>query len=144
MRWLMLLAMLVMPAWGARAEVVGEGAAPNDELLEALVGEALGMSAELAALRERAAAAEAMVRPAGALPDPMAMAGLSNIPVGTGVQLDQDMMSSVMLSLSQEVPPGSRRRLMREAQGDEAAMLRAQVEDKRNDIVRRVKRAYID
>jgi len=144
MRWLMLLTMLVMPICGARAEVAGERAGPNDDLLEALVAEALDRSEELAALRERAAAAEAMVRPAGALPDPMAMAGLSNVPVGSGVQLDQDMMSSVMLSVSQEVPPGSRRRLMREAQGDEAAMLRAQVEDKRNDIVRRVKRAYID
>jgi cobalt-zinc-cadmium efflux system outer membrane protein len=144
MRWLILLAMLVMPAWGARAEVVGEGAAPTDDLLQALVAEALDRSEELAALRSRIEAAEAMVRPAGALPDPMAMVGLSNIPVGSGLQVDQDMMSSVMLSLSQEVPPGSRRRLMREAQGDEAAMMRAQVEDTRNDIVRRVKRAYID
>ena len=118
----------------------GRGAAT----LEALVAEALERSAELRALEERARAAEAMVRPAGALPDPMAMVGLSNIPVGSGAQLDQDMMSSVMLSVSQEVPPGSRRRLMREAQGDEAAMLGAEVEDKRNDIIRRVKRAYID
>ncbi|HUU55247.1 MAG TPA: hypothetical protein VMY87_10055, partial [Armatimonadota bacterium] len=96
MRWLMVLAMLVMPACGVGAAVAGEGAAPNDDLLQALVAEALERSEELAALRERAAAAEAMVRPAGALPDPMAMAGLSNVPVGSGVQLDEDMMSSVM------------------------------------------------
>jgi len=112
--------------------------------VEALVSEALEQSAELRALEERVRAAEAMVGPAGALPDPMVGVGVSNVPVGSGVQLDQDMMSSVMLMASQAVPPGSMRRLMREAQAAEAAMLRAELEDARNDIIRRVKKAYID
>jgi cobalt-zinc-cadmium efflux system outer membrane protein len=48
------------------------------------------------------------------------------------------------LMASQAVPPSSMRRQMREAQAAEAAMLRAELEDARNDLVRRVKRAYIE
>ncbi len=129
---------------GAEGRATREQTEDSVFSLEAVAVEAVARSEELAAMRDRIAAAEAMVRPAGALPDPMAMVGLSNVPVGSGLQLDEDMMSGVMLSLSQEVPPGSRRRLMREVQGDEVAMLRADMEDKRNDIIRRVKGAYID
>ena len=134
-------AMLALPlvAWASDGAMQGDGTS-----LEAMIAEAESRSEELSALQDRIAAAEAMVRPARALPDPMASAGLQNIPVGKGIQLDQDMMSSVMLMLSQEVPPGETRRLRGDVQGDEAAMLQAQWEDRRNDIVRRVKRAYID
>ncbi len=85
-----------------------------------------------------------MVRPAGALPDPMLSAGLQNIPVGEGIRLDRDPMSSFALMASQEMPPASRRRLMRAAQGDEVEMLMATLDDARNDLVRKVKQAYID
>jgi len=122
----------------------GEQAAGSTPTIAALLAEALARSQELYALQERVVAAEAMIRPAGALPDPMAQVGYQNIPVGAGLALDQDMMSSFMLMLSQQLPPASRRRLMREAQGAEVLMARAQLADKRNDIVRKVKRAYID
>ena len=59
--------------------------------MQAAVAEALDNSEELAAIRARIQAAEAKVRPAGALPDPMVSAGLQNIPVGQGVAIDKDM-----------------------------------------------------
>ncbi len=122
---------------GARAENAGPS-------LETVLAEALARSEELYALRERVVVAEAMIRPAGALPDPMAQAGYQNIPVGAGLDLNQDMMSSFMLMLSQELPPSSRRRLLREAQGAEVDMVKAQLDEKRNDIIRKVKQAYLD
>lgn len=143
MRWLILLAMLVMPAWGAGAEVAGEGSALEDDLLGALVAEALERSAELRALEERVRGAEAMVGPAGALPDPMASVGISNVPVGS-VDLDRTPMSGVSLGVSQAVPAGAKRRLRRRAQEQDAAALGARREDRRDDLVRQVKQAYIE
>ncbi len=146
--WMVLAvaAALLMPAGpeAAAAEALAGAAVAEPPTVEALLSEALEQSAELRALEERIRAAEASVGPAGALPDPMVGVGLSNIPVGSGIALDEDMMSGVMLMASQAVPPGSMRRQMREAQAAEAEMLRAELADARNDLVRRVKRAYVD
>ena len=134
---------------GATSQGGTAGPAPTPELasaaptLEAVVAEALERSAELAALRDRIAAAEAMVRPASALPDPMASFGLVNIPVGT-LALDEDMMSGVELMLSQGVPQGRKRRLRREVQSQEAVMLSARYAERRNALIRDVKQTYFD
>jgi outer membrane protein TolC len=112
--------------------------------LEQAVCEAIAKSAELASLQHQVTAAQAMVAPAGALPDPMLSAGLSNIPVGAGIRLDQDPMSSLQFMASQEVPRGAKRRLSRQVQADMADMLQARYQDERNDLVRKVKQAYYD
>jgi outer membrane protein TolC len=112
--------------------------------MQAAVAEALDNSEELAAIRARIQAAEAKVRPAGALPDPMVSAGLQNIPVGQGVAIDKDMMSSFAVMASQEVPPASMRRAMRAVMSDDVAMFTASLGDARNDIVRKVKQAYLE
>jgi len=112
--------------------------------LESLTTEALEKSAELAALNEKVRAAEAMIAPVGALPDPMVSVGLRNIPVDGWLRLDQDPMSGVELMLSQDLPRSAKRRLRRDAQSDASAMLQARYEDKRIDIVRQVKKAYFD
>ena len=130
-------AMLACPVMG----LAQEATLPS---VDALVTEALAKSAELASLRQQVAAAEAMVAPAGALPDPMVAVGLSNVPVGAGIRLDQDAMSSLQLMASQEVPRSSKRRLGREVQSAMAAMLRARYDQKRTEIVRQVKQAYLD
>ena len=129
---------------GARAAGQGPAQRGGALSLSAAIAEALEKSAELKALARRVEAAESMVRPAAALPDPMASVGLTNIPVGSGVQLDQDMMSGVELMLSQEVPRGEKRRLRARAQSEEAEMLRARLQDRQNDVVRMVKKAYFD
>lgn len=145
------LAALVLLFWpGAPTSAAGSGQ-PSHELasggsltIEAAIAEALDRSEELAAIRARISAAEAKIRPAGALPDPMLSAGLQNIPAGQGVALDRDMMSSFALMASQEVPPAAMRRAMRAVMSDDVAMLNASLHDARNDLVRKVKQAYLD
>lgn len=137
------IVILAVSAWAAASARGGADSASAAPTLEAAVAEALERSAELAALRERIAAAEAMVRPAGALPDPMASFGLVNIPVGT-LALDEEMMSGVELMLSQGVPRARKRRLRGEVQSQEAAMLRARYADRRNALIREVKQTYFD
>jgi outer membrane protein TolC len=109
----------------------------------AAVSEALESSAELDALRHRIAAAEAAVRPAGSLPDPVATVGLSNVPVG-GLELDRTPMSGIDLGVSQRLPAKRKRRLSADLQQIDAEALRARYDDRRSDLIRRVKRAYID
>jgi outer membrane protein TolC len=111
--------------------------------LDALISQALDSSRELAAVGQQIAAAEARVVTAGALPDPMLSAGLSNVPVG-GIELDGDMMSGVEFMLSRSVTAGARRRLRSDIQRAEADSLRQRYQSTRNGIVREVKRAYLD
>ena len=108
------------------------------------IAEAMEKSAELAALDARIKAAEALVEPASALPDPMASLGLVNIPVDSGIRLDQDTMSGLELMLSQDVPRTRKRRLSGQAQTQEAEMLRARYGDARNNLARMVKQGYLD
>jgi len=119
----------------------GPAVAPT---MEAAIAEALDRSEELAAIQARVRVAEAKIRPVGALPDPMVSAGFQNIPVGEGVAIDKSMMSSFALMASQEVPPAAMRRAMRAVMSDDVAMLSASLDDARNDIVRKVKQAYLE
>lgn len=135
-RWFLLL---VAVAWLGGCP----GWAEESPTLESAVAEALARSAELSSLRAQTEAAEAMIAPAGALPDPMLSVGLKNIPADSW-RLDQDAMSGLEIMLSQEVPRSTKRRLRQGVQGGEVAMVRARYEDKRLDIVRRAKQAYLD
>jgi outer membrane protein TolC len=118
--------------------------APSESLLlEAAVSEALEKSQELAALRDRIAAAEASVRPAKALPDPRISLALSNVPVG-GLHLDRTPMTGVELGIEQMVPASSKRRHKGEARSIEAEALRARLDDMRAALGRQVKKAYFD
>ena len=137
---------LVMVA-GAMVAAATE-AVPDDPpaaalTLESVVAEALESSAELEAVRAHVRAAEASIAPAGALPDPMLSLSVSNVPVG-GVRLDETPMSGVELGLSQLVPGGSKRGLRRQLRELEVVALRARYQDRRNDLVRRVRRVYYD
>ncbi len=137
---------LVMVA-GATVTAATE-AVPDDPpaaalTLESVVAEALESSAELEAVRAHVRAAEASIAPAGALPDPMLSLSVSNVPVG-GVRLDETPMSGVELGLSQFVPGGGKRRLRRQLCELEVVALRARYQDRRNDLVRHVRRAYYD
>ena len=130
--------------WLGAANPVGAEMSAAAPSLAAVIAEALERSAELAAIRARVAAAETMVEPARALPDPMASVGLSNIPVGEGTSLARDPMSGVMLMLSQQVPRAEKRRLRGIAQAQEAKMLRRRADDLRNRLSRDVRKAYLD
>jgi cobalt-zinc-cadmium efflux system outer membrane protein len=138
--------MLALGAFGVAAsgaEGAGKEAPASSPTLQALIAEALDRSAELAAMREQIAAAQARVITAAGLPDPMASAGLSNIMVG-GISLDRDPMSGVEFMLSQDVTRSVRRRLRGEIQEGEVLALEARYAAIANGIVRGVKQGYID
>ncbi|MBN1458119.1 MAG: TolC family protein [Armatimonadetes bacterium] len=113
------------------------------EKLDSLVVEAVEQSEELNALQARITATEASIRPAEALPDPMLSVMASNVPVGS-FDLDRTPMTGIELGLEQRVPGTRKRRLLGEARWDEAIILRARYEDRRNDLVRNVVRAYAE
>lgn len=110
--------------------------------LDQLIAQGVQNSAELRALSYQICEAEARIAPAGALPDPMLEVGFKNIPVDAGISISQDPMSGLEIMVLQEVMPKERRRLERGRQADMARMLRERYADKRNDIARRVTRAY--
>jgi len=108
-----------------------------------MIAEAVERSEELSALRERIEAAEARVRPSGALPDPVASVALSNVPVG-GLELNRTPMSGIEIGLEQRLPASSKRRLRGTVQSQEAEALQARYDERRNDLVRRVRQVYYD
>jgi len=134
--WLVLLAALLSAA--------PAGWPQESPTLDSVLVEALDRSAELYSLRAQIEAAEAMIAPAGALPDPMLSVGLKNLPVDDGLRLDRDPMSAVEIMASQEVPRPSKRRLRAEVQAREVTMLQARYQDKRLDTIKRVKQVYLD
>jgi cobalt-zinc-cadmium efflux system outer membrane protein len=136
------LLMAAGPEAVAGQPVAGKAVA-EPPTVEALVLEALEQSAELRALEERIRAAEASVAPAGALPHPMGSVAISNVPVG-GLELDRTPMSGVELGVSQGVPAAEKRRLRREVKREEVDALRACYDDRRDDLVRRVRQGYTD
>lgn len=148
MRLTGLLAVLALVSWSqgplASAETPATADKGGPPSLASLVEEAVAQSAELAGLQARIEAAEAMVGPARARPDPMASVGVVNIPVNAGIRLDQDAMSGLELMYSQELTRGQKRRLRGETQQREAEALRARYEITSNSIVRQVKQAYYD
>lgn len=96
-------------------------------------------------VRERAAmavAARQRVGMAGAWPEPMAEAGLINVPV-TG-QLDMDPMTMRMLGLRQRVPLSDARGLARAAAREEYASSEAGHEVARLDVLAGTWEAYAD
>jgi outer membrane protein TolC len=113
----------------ARSETAGKTGEIAPPALEQMIAEALEKSAELAALREQIRAAEAMIAPVGALPDPMA-------------SIERMPMREVDVGLSQGMPGAGKRRLSREVQREEVSRLRAEYAEKRNHLVRQVKQAY--
>jgi cobalt-zinc-cadmium efflux system outer membrane protein len=137
MRWLMLMAVTTMLGLTARAALAAEGE------LGSVVAEAVARSEELVALRARIAAAEASIRPAQALPDPMVSLMASNVPVG-GFDLDRTPMTGVELGIAQRVPASSKRRLKGQSVSVEVQALQARHDDMRAALVRQVKKAYYD
>ena len=136
------LSLLLLSFACSRGLAAADGTPPCPPTLDQLIAQGVQNSPELLSLNYQVRAAEAMIRPAGALPDPMLEVGLKDLPVGAGISLNQDTMSGLEFMASQEVPRSAKRRLNRGVQADMARMLREKYADKRNDIVRRVTKAY--
>ena len=123
----------VVAAWPVGAE--------SPTALVALLNEALRQNPELASARSRTDAAEARVRPAGALDDPMLEAGIVNAPLSP-ISLRREDMTMQMLGLSQRLPFPGKRALRVEVARSEAASLRAVATDQRDALVRTIRTNY--
>ena len=90
--------------------------------LSDLLGEARAKNPALSAMQYKYEAGRERVPQAGALPDPMLMMGVQNLPTNS-FSFSQDFMTSKMIGLSQTFPFFGKRGLLREAAADEAQAL---------------------
>ncbi len=109
--------------------------------LSALLMEARDKNPGLSAVKYRYRAALERVPQAGALPDPMLMTGVQNLPVNS-FEFDEDMMTGKMIGVSQTFPFFGKRGLKSKAASLEA---KAEKDDYGEDVLtlaRDVKTAY--
>ena len=130
-------------------------AAPDSDDVASLVEAALVINPAIRAARHRVSASRARVTPAGLLPDPMLMAGIQNLPLGsmstqapahgaTPSSSGPDPMTMKMIGIGQNLPyPGKlrlrRRAAEREVEAAEAALTAATLQVKQE-----VRNAYYD
>lgn len=112
-------------------------------VLTELIQEALDNNPALEAAVQRVLSAERTVSQAGALPDPKVTLGLMNLPVNS-FSFDQEPMTGKQISVMQMFPFPGKLSLSADMAGYEAAAVRHQQEEIRNQVVRMVKRAYYD
>jgi outer membrane protein, heavy metal efflux system len=116
--------------------------APGDPL-EELVAEALATHPEVEAARQEVEAARARIPQAGALPDPVLSAGLSNLPLSS-LDLSSDGMTMVVLGLEQRFPARGLRGAREAAARSEVEVAAARVEVVRWAVVTRLREAYFE
>jgi len=115
----------------------------GNTVLADLIQEALTNDLRLRAAAQRTLAAEESVSQAGALPDPQLTFGLMNLPVNS-FAFDQEPMTGKLISIMQVFPFPGKQALATDMAEDEAAAVRLQQAEIRNQIVNLVKRAYYD
>jgi outer membrane protein TolC len=111
--------------------------------LQPLVQEALGVNPEIKADAKRWDAAKERPPQEGSLDDPMLSFEIVNLPTNT-FSFSQDDMTMKQFSLSQTFPFFGKRGLRSEVAQREANAIGQGYQDKRNEIVRRVKEAFYD
>jgi outer membrane protein TolC len=126
--------------------------------LDSLIASALPNHPALQAAAARLDAARARVRPAGALPDPMLMAGIENLPLGREALAESgghapmpapesdrpDMMTMKMVGISQVVPFPGKLSARRRAAEEQVVSAEAQMVGTRWRIVREISHAYLE
>ncbi len=133
---------VLLAAVAAHGQEGAEAPAPPLRL-EPLIEAALVENPEIRALDERVAAAWAVVPQAGSLADPRVGVALRSIPIGT-LAFDLVPMSGIDLFASQMVPYPGKLRLRKEVAARGAEALERTRDEKANEVVRRVKHAYLD
>ncbi len=116
---------------------------PGRPVLADLIQEALVNNPRLEAAGQRTLAAEKALPQAGALPDPQLTLGLMNLPVNS-FAFDQEPMTGKLISVMQMFPFPGKQALATNIAEDEAAAVKLQQAEIRNQIVQMVKRAYYD
>src|SRR5687768_5746064 len=122
--------------------VVWPSSAVAQQDLDSLVARALASSPPLRAARARLDAARMRIRPAGARPDPMLMAGVQNFPVtDPGFT---DVMTMKMIGVGQTIPYPGKLPLRTRAAEYEVAAATARLDEARLTVAREVRSAYYD
>lgn len=114
-----------------------------NDILKELIQEALENNPKLEAAVQRALSAEKIIPQAGALPDPQLTFGLSNLPVNS-FSFDQDPMTGKVIGVMQMFPFPGKLSLATDIAEFEAATVKYQQEEVRNQVIQLVKRAYYD
>jgi outer membrane protein TolC len=114
--------------------------APAD--VDSLVGSALRVSPAVRAAAARVVAARAAIGAAGALPDPMLMAGIMNAPAADPA--GTDMMTMRTVGVSQTLPYPGKRSLQKRSAEQELAAAQAGLDLARLETAREIKDAYYE
>ena len=132
---------LLLTGWVARAGPAGPNAEEPQAELERLIAAALADNPELAALRDKISAAQAVVPQAGALDDPRLTVALSNMPVG-GLSFERTPMSGIQFMIRQMVPYPGKLGLRELAARQGVEITRETYQEAENAVVRLVKQGY--
>lgn len=114
-----------------------------NDILKELIQEALENNPKLEAAVQRALSAEKIIPQAGALPDPQLTFGLSNLPVNS-FSFDQDPMTGKVIGVMQMFPFPGKLSLATDIAEFEAAAIKYQQEEIRNQVIQMVKQTYFD
>jgi cobalt-zinc-cadmium efflux system outer membrane protein len=132
-------------AWAqATTTVSSSPAADAPQDLEGLISHALSVHPSIRAARDRIEAAQAAIRPAGALPDPMLGVGVMNVPVTGRDQDDMTSMTMATVGVGQTIPYPGKLGLRRRVAELELAAAEARLEAARWAIRQEVTDAYAD
>jgi cobalt-zinc-cadmium efflux system outer membrane protein len=119
------------------------GADQRDGMLSSFIREALRNNPKLEAAVQHTLSAEKTISQAGALPDPQLAFGLSNLPINS-FSFDQDPMTGKVIGIMQMFPFPGKLSLAVDMAKFEAAAIKHQQEEVRNQVIHRVKQAYYD
>lgn len=115
------------------------------DTLDSLIATALRVSPVVKAAATRVEAAQHRVTPAGTLPDPVLMAGVQNLPLGTEPGMaGPDPMTMRMVGIGQTIPYPGKLSLGRRVAEREVESAQASVDVARRQVARDVKDAYYE
>ena len=149
----------IVPAFLSFAAIMllaSPASAQASNSLESLLARADSTNPSLQAARDRVTAAAARVGPAAAWADPMLMAGIQNLPLGTenaasagghgsiGPPVPGDPMTMKMIGVSQVIPYPGKLSLRRQAAEREVDAARANLDAARLEISKDVRTALVE
>ena len=111
--------------------------------LSALIQEALENNPDLQSAQNTWQAAEARIPQAGALPDPLLVFNLMNMPVNT-FAFDQEPMTSKQFGIMQMFPFPGKQGVRENIAAENAVVAEARYRELRNQLVKSVKATYFD
>jgi cobalt-zinc-cadmium efflux system outer membrane protein len=140
--WLTGLCLILWTGVAANAQAPVAGPSDPAQQLDSLMSLARRQSPSVLAAEARLTAARANVGPAGALDDPMLMASVVNLPLGSPGFRDE--MAMKMIGVEQTLPYPGKRGLRRAVAGHEVEMAEAELAQIRREAARDAASAYLE